>query len=71
MTAKLGISFMAHSTLVNVGELNGSFLGYHHHSIKSSIAMVHSIADNMKKLLLDFIKSQDKPIGLILGMFVS
>ena len=64
--AKLGISFRAHPTMVNLFLLANVDLGFHFHSAYSAAKIMESISQDMHLALMNHIKENDDKFGIIL-----
>ena len=62
----MGISFLAHQTLINLFVLANVDMGYHYYSKKSAGIIMESISEDMHQALLNHIKQNNEKIGIIL-----
>ena len=64
--AKLGISFRAHPTMVNLFLLANVDMGYHYHTRFSAPKVMDSISEDMHMALMKHIRENDDKFGIII-----
>ena len=64
--SKLGISFRAHPTMVNLFLLSNVDMGYHYHTRFAAPKVMDSISEDMHLALMNHIRENDDKFGIIL-----